>query len=111
MVLVGWKLTSLYLALLFLALILVILVAVLFELKSASFCRVLSETLLTKHVDGFHVYGIRGGSCGCLRRMWKSQMPLRIHCGQEFVIGQDAVMNYLDVLTNNAANLVVIIKI
>lgn len=80
-------------------------------LKSQNNCRMFSESIVKKHVNGFHVYGIKGGVNSCLRRMWKCQLPLRIYCGEQFVIGKDAVINFLDVLLNNIVNILVIIKV
>lgn len=102
MLLVGWKLLPLVLVSAFSEAFAVILGGIIFVLKFQSNCRVSSEELLEKNVDGFHVYGIKGGDQGYFGRLWKSQRPLRIYCGKQFVIGKDAVMNYLDVLSSNA---------
>lgn len=110
-VLTGSKLfPTALLVILFLATI-IMLSIILIALKSQSHCRVSSEQLVKKHVNGFHVYGCSGGANGYLRRMWNCQLPLRIYCGKQFVIGKDAIMNYLYVLSSNLTNLLVLVKI
>lgn len=111
MVLICWKLIPSLLTAGFLGGAMISLGGVIFLLKTQSTCRAASENLLTKHLDGFHVYGIRGGASGYWKRMWKWQIPLRIYCGKQFIIGHDAIMNYLDVLTSNLTNVLVLIKI
>lgn len=109
--LTGWKRFPIFLTLAYLVIFIFGLGTVLFVLQTLSKCRTSSEDLLKKRVSGFHVYGIRGGLHSYLKRMWKCQLPLRINCGKQFVIGKDAIMNYLNVLSSNATNVLVLIKI
>lgn len=110
-VIICWKMFPVYICVFGFVGFTIILFLMLFFLKTQSACRNLSENLLTKHLDGFHVYGIRGGGTGFIKRVWKSQLPLRIYCGRQFVVGNDAIMNYLDVLSDNITNAVVLFKI
>lgn len=87
------------------------LVIMLVVIKTQSNCRIFSENLVQKHVNGFRVYGIKGGPSGSLRRMWRCQLHLRVYCGKHVVIGRDAIMNYLDVFSSNATNLMVLVKV
>lgn len=41
---------------------------------------------------------------------WKAQQPLPINCGQNFALSKDAIMNYLDVLSVNVTNAVLLIQ-
>lgn len=100
-----------YLGISCMVLFIISLVGLLFGIKTLSDCQNSSENLLRKHLNGFHVYGFKGGSFGYVKRKWKCQLPLRVYCGRQFVIGQDAVMTYLDVLSSNITNAVVLIKI
>lgn len=111
MVCICWKLIPPYLVMTFLSGAILTLGSVLFVLQTQSTCRASSETLIRKHLNGFHVYGIRGGSNGYWKRMWKCQRPLRISCGEQFAIDRDAYMNYLDVLSDNLTNVLVLVKI
>lgn len=111
MVCICWMLIPVYFSASCLALSIVSLVALWFGLDTESDCHVYSKNLLTKHLDGFHVYGIRGGRHAHLKRVWKCQLPLKIYCGRQFVVGKDAFLNYMDVFTDNLTNAVVLIKI
>lgn len=110
-VFICWKLIPLYLVVSCIFGFFVTLGGLIFGLQTQSSCLISSETLLIKHVDGFHVYGISGGKFGKLKRIWKCQLPLRFYCGKHFLVSRDAIINYLDVLTNNVTNLVVLIKV
>lgn len=107
----GRRLLPPYLLLMPASLFITLLEITLMSLKTISSCRVFSENLITNHVNGFHVYGTKGGTCGYLRRLWRCQFPLRVLCGKQFVIDRDAIMNFLNALSSNATNVVVLLKI
>lgn len=111
LILIGSKLIPLYIVGALIVVFFVTLGVMVFALQSQAQCRVCSDNLIRRHLDGFHVYGIRGGPHGYWKRMWKCQRPLRIYCGKQFVIGKDAAISYMHVLSNNATNAVVLIKI
>lgn len=111
MLVVGHKLIPGYLVAVYIGLFICVLGIMLTGLQLQGSCRVLGENLIKKHAGGFHVYGIRGGDKGYIKRMWTCQRPLTVYCGKHFVIGKDAIMNYLDVLSSNATNLLVLLKI
>lgn len=106
MVCICWRIIPLYMSAGCLVIFTVSLVGLYFALDMQGGCQVCS-----KHLDGFHVYGIQGGVDGHLSRIWKCQLPLRIYCGRQFVVGKDAFINYLDVFSSNLTNAVVLIKI
>lgn len=86
-------------------------VVTLMYIKTQSNCRISSENLITKHVNGFRVYGVKGGTCGYLRRLWKCKFSLKIYCAKQFIIGRDAIINFLDVFSSNATNLLILVTI
>lgn len=111
MVIIGWSFIHPYLVMTFVGGTIECLGGILYALHTQSSSRISSEDLLTKHVDGFHVYGIYGGREGYQKRIWKCQRPLRIYCGKQFVIDREASMNYLNVLTDNVINVLVLVRI
>lgn len=111
MIVVGHELLLSYVAVSYSALFTCLLGIILTFLHLQGNCRVLSENLVKKHAGGFHVFGIRGDEQSYQKRMWSGQLPLRIYCGEHFVIGKGAVMNYMDVLSSNATNLLVLLRI
>lgn len=106
-----WMLIPAYMSVAIVVILTVSLVIVLFALRTESDCQVSSQNMVTKHLDGSHVYGIQGGFNDHLKRIWKGQLPLRIYCGRQFVVGRDACMNYMDALSSILTNSVRIIKI
>lgn len=43
-------------------------------------------------------------------RKWKAQLPLVVHCGEQFVFMRDSITIYLDLLTNNITNAVLLFR-
>lgn len=73
----------------------------------------LRQTSITIHLEDFHVYGIRGMehlATRITKRVWISQLPLKIYCGDQFVCNSGAVMNYLEVLTDNLTIVLLLTK-
>lgn len=111
MVIIGRKVLPMFLVLIAVGFVIPVLLVTLLSLKAQSNYRIFNENLIIRNINGFRVYGIKVGGNGYLKRMWKCQLPLRIYYGKQFAIGRDAVTNYLDVLSSNATNLVVLLKI
>lgn len=105
-----WMLIPAYMSATGVVISILTLVLVSLALGTESYCQVSSQNLLAKHLDGFHVYGIKCRKNGYVKRIWNCQLPLRIFCGRQFVVGGDAFMNYMDVLSSNLTNAVCIIK-
>lgn len=87
MVFICWQLIPVYLAMTFIGGATLCFIGVVFALQTQSSCRSASEDLITKHLSSLRVYGIKG------------------------VVGEDAIMNYLNVLTDNLTNVLVLINI